>query len=523
MLALASAAALLLIAACGGGDDDGGGGGSQASPFFFEPQETCEVDLAVTPPDVTVFGADAGDFLADRFSLVSGDFNDDGKDDVLVGAPLADGPGNNRENAGEAYIIFGTAEPAAQIDLSQGAAFTFTGERPGDNLGFTVAAGDVNGDGRDDAIIGARFADAGQTGDAGKAYVVYGHTNIKGALDAAEGAQDVTISGQALGGFLTVALATGDIDGDGVDDILMGAAGSDGPDGKRQDAGGVIAVRGASDLPEAIDLAVDKPFLTVYGASEGDSVPNHLAAGDIDSDGRDEIIIGAPFVNAENREDAGRVYVVPVPRDDGTLDLAADGDWSEMTGSTRKDALGFQVAASDVNGDGVADVIAGARDADGPGDAINNAGEVNVWLGGDSLPSSTDLLKGQSDSIIIGTNPGDSFGFSVATGDLNADGIADILSGAPIADGCNEAQTDAGDAYAVFGRDPLPSAIYLKNRGDLTFLGAEPGDAVGFSVATGDFNGDGKVDAIIGALQADGPGNERQDAGEAYIVLNHGQ
>jgi hypothetical protein len=514
----------MLLAACSGGDG-GGGAGPRASPIVFEPQQMCDRDFAAAPPDVTVFGADAGDYLADRFSLIAGDFNGDGRDDILVGAPLADGPDNSRENAGEAYIVFGAAEPAAQGDLSQGAAVTVTGAQAGDNLGFAVAAGDVNGDGRDDALVGARFADAGQAPDAGKAYVIFGRPDLSGTADTAAGEEDASISGATTAGFLAYSLATGDVTGDGIDDILLGEAGGDGPGsrpdgaGERQDAGAVRVVSGATDLAGDIDLGAAEPFLIIYGASAGDFVPNDLATGDIDGDGVDEIIVGAPAVDGELREDAGRVYIVPVPGDGGALDLAGDGGWKVMTGGARKDGLGFQVAAADVNGDGIGDVIAGARDADGPDDALNNAGEVHVWLGGDALPRSTDLEDGESDTVIFGSSPGDSLGFSVAAADLNSDGLADILAGAPIADGCAEAAQGAGDAYAVFGRDPVPESARLANRGDLTYLGGGAGDGLGFSVAAADFNGDGRADAVIGALQADGPGDQRPEAGEVYVVF----
>jgi hypothetical protein len=514
------AAALLLLAACGSAGDRGGGE-PEASPFSFEPQTTCDRNFAVTPADVTVFGARAGDYLADRFSLATGDFNDDGFDDVLVGAPLADGPDHTRENAGAAYIIFGAAKPPAQVDLAEGVAVAIIGTAASDNLGFTVAAGDVDGDGRDDAIIGARFADTGEAQDAGKAYVIYGTPDLEGRFDTAAGDQDLTINGETTGGFLAYSLATGDIDGDGILDLLMGASGADGPEGNRPDAGEVRAFLGSPDLPAEINAG--EAFFTAYGGTSSDSLPNDLAAGDADGDGKDEIIVGAPFVDAELREDAGRVYVIPVPKDGGVLDLSQPGARSLMTGGARKDGLGFQVAAADVDGDGVDDVIAGARDADGPEDAINNAGEVHVWLGRDDLPRSTDLKEATSDSVIVGSTAGDSLGFTVAAEDLDGDRIADILAGAALADGCGNTVPEAGDAYVVFGRSPLPPVFFLKDRGDLTFLGGGAGDGLGFSVASGDFNGDGTMDVVLGALQADGPDDQRLDAGEAYIVLGDGQ
>ncbi|HET9476444.1 MAG TPA: integrin alpha, partial [Dehalococcoidia bacterium] len=511
---LCLATGLLILAACGGNDSTPP---APQGTLVLGPQETCNRDLATAPPDVTVFGAGPGDYLADRFSLASGDFNADGFADALVGAPLADGPDNGRENSGEAYVIFGSAQPNPTADLAQGAGVTITGENPGDNLGFTVAAGDVNGDGLDDAIIGARFASTAAAPAAGKAYVVFGREGLSGTFDTANGDPDATISGRS-GDYLTITLAAGDVDGDGIDDVLMGAGGMAGPAGDRPTAGGAVVVLGSAEIDDT-DLAQTTPFLRVFGAAAGDNLPNHLATGDLDGDGRGELIIGGPLVDGDQREDAGAVYIVPVPEDGGEFDLAGGSGFQRVTGGARKDMLGFEVAAGDVNGDGVTDAIIGARDADGPGDAFNNAGEVHILFGGDQIPEGRDLLDRRSDVLITGGDPTDSLGFSVTTGDVNGDGVTDVLAGVPVADSCENARLDGGDAYAVFGRSDWPSVITLKSAGDLTFLGAEEGDELGFSAATGDFNGDGIADVMLGALQADGPDNSRPDGGELYIIL----
>ena len=505
-----------MMAACGGSGDEPPPVPQET--LVLGPQEACAQDIAATPPDVTVYGAGAGDYLADRFSLASGDFNDDGFADALVGAPLGDGPDESRENAGEAYIILGSSQPATTVDLAQGAPVTIVGENAGDNLGFTVAAGDVNGDGRDDAIVGARFASTGEAQAAGKAYVIFGREDLSGRFDTATGAQDATIIGRS-GDYLGIALATGDVNNDDIDDILLGASGMAGPNGDRPTSGGVVIVLGSTGLA-ATDLRQTDPFFRVFGAASGDNLPNHLGAADLDGDGRAELIIGAPLVDGEQREDAGAAYLVPVPADGGELDLAGRSGFEQITGGTRKDMLGFQVAAGDVNDDGVSDAIIGARDADGVGDAINNAGEVHVLFGGDRIPGARDLLNDKTDVIVAGGDANDSVGFSVAEGDVNGDGITDVLIGAPVADSCDNTRPDAGDAYAILGRTDWPEGITLKGAGNMTFLGAEEGDELGFSIAAGDFNGDGLADVMLGALQADGPGNARLDGGELYIILS---
>ena len=511
-------AGALIIAACGG--SSGGAPPAPQSTLVLGPQASCDRDLSASPPDVTIWGADSGDYLADRFSLATGDFNDDGLGDVLVGAPLADGPDNGRKDAGEAYIIFGSKQPAAKIDLANGAPFTVVGERAGDNLGFTVAAGDVNGDGRTDAIVGGRFAAAGDQLAVGKAYVFYGRPDLSGIVDMAAAPPDVTITGSDAGDFFSVALATGDVNGDDIDDLLIGAAGGAGPKEDRKSAGEVSVVLGSTHLPARLDLRATPPFFTVYGANAGDNFPNHLAAGDLNGDGRDELIIGAPFVDAENREDAGRAYAVEVPGDGGSLDLASSDAGVQMTGGGRKDELGFEVASADINHDGTDDLIAGARDADGPGDATNNAGEVHILFGGGGLPSSRDLLHDASDITITSADAGDSLGFNLSTGDVNGDGLSDILAGVPLGASCSNSRPDGGEAHVLFGRDQWPGLLTVKGAGDRSFFGIEAGDEAGFSSATTDFNGDGIKDVVLGALQGDGPDNSRTDAGELYIIFS---
>ncbi len=519
--------------ACGGGSPPGSPTPAPSTASPAAPGDTqstvCSFDLDREQPDSLIYGADAGDFLADRFSLASGDFNGDGLDDLLLGAPLADGLDNSRANAGEAYVLFGAQSPDDTIDLADGADLTVYGESADSNLGFTVASGDVNGDGVDDVLLGARFASYQGRSTVGKAYVVYGGPGLQGALDTGQEQQDVTIVGRDAGDFFTIALAAGDATGDGIDDVIAGASAAAGPSNDRIQAGEVYVVAGSQGLGKLIDLAAEPPFFVIYGATAGDSLPNHAAAGDLDGDGKDELVLGAPFAEKGDAErvDAGEVYIVDVPEGGGDLDLASGQGFSRLTGAQARDGFGHFTAAADVNGDGLADAIIGARDADGPSDSRNNAGEVHVLYGEPELPQSVDLAQDSLDVTILGVDAGDSLGFTVASGDLNGDGLADILAGAPIGDSCGNQRGDAGEAYAVFGRRDLGGVIDLAaGEHDASVFGAEgaheglSGDELGFSLGAGDVNGDGKDDIIAGALLADGPDNARQDAGEAYIILS---
>ncbi len=521
--------AAVLLVACGGGDN-----GqpvtptpSPEAPSPTPPAVVCDSnlvqDLAVGQPDTVIYGADAGDFLADRFSLVSGDFNGDGFDDLLIGAPLADGPNNERESAGEAYVVFGSSSPPATIDLARGDAdLILFGEESQNNFGFTVASGDVNGDGIDDVLVGGRFASLGVRAGAGKTYVVFGEAGLGGEIDALEGEQDVVVVGRDPGDLSSIALASGDVNGDGMDDLIIGASAADGPTNDRRDAGEVDVVLGSNDLAGLIDLNQEAGHFTVYGAKVEDALANNVTSGDVDNDGKDELILGAHFAERGEAEpeDAGEAYVVDVPDGGGSLDLASDEGLTRISGAGVRDAVGFYVAAGDLNGDGFDDIIVGARNADGVDDKRNNSGEVHILLGSEQLPASRDLAQESLDITIYGAGVGDSLGFSLATGDLNDDGLADILIGSPVGAGCKNTRASGGKAYAILGNQTLqPSIDVADETFDLSILGAEAGDELGFSVTMGDINGDGKDDVIAGALLADGPDNTREDAGEAYIIL----
>jgi hypothetical protein len=260
-------------------------------------------------------GDAAGDILGYGSISSAGDVNGDGFDDIIVGGEGNDLGGGN---AGAAWVIFGKAGGFTDIDLTTltpAQGFRIQGDDPYDSAGHAVSsAGDVNGDGFDDILVGAQFAEVGGVGESneGISYVIFGKaggfTNID--LTTLTLAQGFSIEGDDGANLSGYSLASaGDINGDGFDDIIIGAY-KNSDDGAYAGRAYVIFGKAAGFTNiELTSLTLAQGFI-IQGDAGFDNLGGSVAsAGDINKDGFDDLIVGAIGGDA-NGADAGTAYVI---------------------------------------------------------------------------------------------------------------------------------------------------------------------------------------------------------------------
>ncbi len=372
-----------------------------------------------------------GENSNDQFGISlcnAGDVNGDGYQDLLVGANLEDSGG---DAAGKCYLYFGGMTPDSIPDL------TFTGVE-GEQFGLTVSGGgDINGDGFSDIAIHA----PGPPDSSGKIYIFFGSYSM-------DSLPDLVLSGAPSEHHFGRAIALdGDLNNDNYDDLVAGAPES-------ADSAGAVYLYLGGNSP---DCSAD---LTIHGEQSGDFFGDMISTGgDVNGDGIDDMIVGAPR-NDDAAILAGKAYLYL----GGTpMDSLPD---MQITGSSIGDAFGSAGdILSDINGDSIDEILISSpyfNNINGP-----DVGKIDLFLG-DEMPDSI------PDGTMVGELAGELFGYSVSSADIDGDGKNDIISGAP----------EYGDTVSQKGRVYLYRGIYpVASTPMFTDVSDDAYDGLGISVA----------------------------------------
>ncbi|MBU0504827.1 FG-GAP repeat protein [bacterium] len=463
-------------------------------------------------------------------AFTRGDFNGDGYDDYVFSDACYNGTTAATPYSGRVYLIYGpvTVTDFASADAIFDSESTITGSG-GDQFGNSLAAADLNGDGYDELVIGAPYNHLTPSSEKqmGATYIIYGSaTDLSGTYNISTDIgisssilQGITITGQNRYDKAGYATSPGDVNGDGIEDLLIGASSDDTAD---SGAGAVYLLFGntsfnsqfTTDEHATSDIGPTNTITGVVftGENSGDNLYNASRAGDVDGDGIDDFILGSEDYNSS----AGAAYLIyGVDIDLGTAStsysltdvIAGSTDYEGAkfyAGNSNDQASAGIDSAGDVNADGYADIIIGvlydydeSGSSDRPGCAYLVSGSATRHTGSYELNSYSSTSSNYQ-AKLVGEDDSDYAGAKVAgVGDVNADGYDDVLISAYKAD---DYGTNSGVAYLIYG--PISGLVELSDVGSAVdgavIAGVTSSGYLGAVVAPlGDYNGDGAADFVV--------------------------
>ncbi len=421
-------------------------------------------DLDVSHSASILLGDDSGDKAGT--SLAVADLDGDGQPDLITGTPYEDCGGTD---AGGLVISWGPLAEGSSDLLDDGEEWC--GPYAGDLAGWSLDAGDVDGDGDEDLLVGSPYH-KDTSSSQGAVWLLDGPITTSG--DVGDDAL-AWVMGAYASDTLGWAVAVGEVSDDSYADLLAAAP------GHHSSRGRVYLFEG----PVSGELDLDDASATVSGSSSSDQAGKAILAGrDLDGDGTGDVVVG---VTGEDlyASDAGAVVIFEGPLS-GTLGLT-DTD-ALLLGGTSGDRAGQQLAwGGDTDGDGYEDLLVGAPYED---TGASDAGAAYLVLGG-SLPSMSYL--GAADAVITGITASDQAAVALGPGDLDGDGYDDVVVGAPYED---TTDSSAGAVYTLLG--PVSGSVSLSDA-DGVRRGEASGDQLGQVLAAGELTGDAFPDLALAA------------------------
>jgi hypothetical protein len=510
-LGLGIASGLLAATGCGGhdvligsadGTGTGDGSGGPSHPFFGGGCRGTECPLSEA--DSTFLGWDDTLRVGWAGAAIVGDLDGDGYDEIALGG----GCGHETERDGAVFLIYGGPDVASRLRLDRADARLTVGCWDCQFGGWIAGAGDVNGDGLDDFVAGAPGTSYGDTASQGSVYIVPGsRERYRGIVDIGASprpGQTRLVDGGIVGSVGFLVDGAGDVDGDGLGDVL--AVALDRRDPGRRDVGAAYLVYGSRDF-RPVESLDDVGVLFLPEDAEGACLQGAAGLGDIDGDGYDDFAVeGATVLEGVDPHGVVHVGYGRAERYSGTVE-AATLDGSLVTASSEAPWLGRTIRAGDFDGDGLGELVA----AEYGGRSARLAWGSAVRIG----PESEIALLGPA-FVGGGSGFGEVPWRVAALGDVDGDGLDDLV----FADA--EAMGGSGVARLFLGRRERPTRDLAADDADFSFFGPPEGERCGLGLSLvagrGDVNGDGLDDFLI-VSSAHSGGESGTRYGCAYLVL----
>ncbi len=398
------------------------------------------IDLSSENADVTIVGANSNDQLGK--SLGIGQVNADLYDDIVIGAPYASS--DTVQQVGKVFVISGSNQLPAFIDLATYPAQTFEANNPNDLFGSTLNLVDLNGDLRQEIVIGAPNADRDIANNCGKTYILWSTVTYP-LINNINDLSDITIfSGLNTNDLSATTFSSGNVNNDSYQDLLIAAPGYD--NDLYNNSGAIYIITGRSSIPFQEFQLDNSTYVTstIKGAEQNAQLGLSLACGDFNDDNNDDIIVS----NFCTDNETGSLYMYfgsnSIPNE---FQLTEQNSNFVVLGTETDNSFGSNLLIEDLNNDQISDLIICTPDATTSNGALS--GKVQVLYGLSSPPVVIDFNESTPDEVYLGASSDDLFGTSVTIFDFNSDNKLDISIAAP------QGHSNRGAVTTVYGGLPL--------------------------------------------------------------------